>query len=44
MFVGVAHLSRSLVKKIQETQLELEHDEKGLKCVTLAALCHDLGM
>ncbi|PKY38250.1 HD phosphohydrolase domain-containing protein [Rhizophagus irregularis] len=41
--LGVAHLSRSLVKRIQETQPELEHDENGLKCVTLAALCHDLG-
>ncbi|RIA96134.1 hypothetical protein C1645_815822 [Glomus cerebriforme] len=41
--LGVAHLAYSLVKRIHETQPELEHIEKDLKCVTLAALCHDLG-
>ncbi|CAB4413906.1 unnamed protein product [Rhizophagus irregularis] len=34
--LGVAHLAHSLAKRIG-------CDEKDLKCVTLAALCHDLG-
>ncbi|POG63503.1 uncharacterized protein OCT59_023760 [Rhizophagus irregularis] len=41
--LGVAHLAHSLVKRIRESQPNLGCSEKDLKCVTLAALCHDLG-
>ncbi|GES92426.1 HD phosphohydrolase domain-containing protein [Rhizophagus clarus] len=41
--LGVAYLARSLVKRISEKQPELKCNKKDLKCVTLAALCHDLG-
>ncbi|CAB5208884.1 unnamed protein product [Rhizophagus irregularis] len=40
--IGVAHLAYSLVKGLQDRQPDLEV-EKDLECVTLAALCHDLG-
>ncbi|RIA97929.1 HD phosphohydrolase domain-containing protein [Glomus cerebriforme] len=40
--LGVAHLAHSLVKRFQDTQPNLKV-EKDLECVTLAALCHDLG-
>ncbi|RIA99444.1 hypothetical protein C1645_747297 [Glomus cerebriforme] len=46
--LGVAHLANSLVTRIYETHKQpelpkLEYNERDLKCVTLAALCHDLG-
>ena len=41
--LGVAHLAHSLVKRFQDTQPNLRV-EKDLECVTLAALCHDLGI
>ncbi|CAB5203061.1 unnamed protein product [Rhizophagus irregularis] len=41
--LGVAYLAHSLVKRIRETQHDLGCSDKDLKCVTLAALCHDLG-
>jgi len=40
--IGVAHLAHSLVKRLQDMQPALVV-EKDLECVTLAALCHDLG-
>lgn len=40
--IGVAHLAYSLVKGLQDRQPDLKV-EKDLECVTLAALCHDLG-
>ena len=40
--LGVAHLAHSLVKRVHDKQPELKV-EKDLECVTLAALCHDLG-
>ncbi|CAG8823722.1 483_t:CDS:2, partial [Gigaspora margarita] len=41
--LGTAHLAYTLTKKLQEQQGENNNDERNLKCVTLAALCHDLG-
>ncbi|CAG8837147.1 3901_t:CDS:10, partial [Gigaspora margarita] len=41
--LGTAHLAYTLTKKLQGQQAETNNDERNLKCVTLAALCHDLG-
>ncbi|CAG8692659.1 27148_t:CDS:2 [Dentiscutata erythropus] len=40
--LGTAHLAYTLTKKLLE-QPGVERVEKDLECVTLAALCHDLG-
>ncbi|CAG8494845.1 12102_t:CDS:10 [Funneliformis caledonium] len=40
--LGTAYLANTLVKRIQVTQPNYKV-EKDLECVTLAALCHDLG-
>ncbi|CAG8786411.1 8668_t:CDS:2, partial [Dentiscutata erythropus] len=43
--LGTAHLAYTLTKKLQFQVCEnySEYDLRNLKCVTLAALCHDLG-
>ncbi|CAG8561091.1 13894_t:CDS:10, partial [Racocetra fulgida] len=41
--LGTAHLAYTLTKRLQEQQGKNVDDERNLKCVTLAALCHDLG-
>ncbi|XP_025076298.1 deoxynucleoside triphosphate triphosphohydrolase SAMHD1-like [Pomacea canaliculata] len=40
--IGVYHLARKLVKKLQERHPE-NIDNKDVLCVEIAALCHDLG-
>ncbi|CAG8806695.1 7176_t:CDS:2, partial [Racocetra persica] len=40
--LGTAHLAYTLTKRLQEQQGKNVDDERNLKCVTLAALCHDL--
>ncbi|CAG8674643.1 3349_t:CDS:2, partial [Racocetra fulgida] len=40
--LGTAHLAYTLTKKLQD-QPGIETSDRDLKCVTLAALCHDLG-
>ena len=42
-FVGVAHLARTFVRKLQAQQSELQITEVDCLCVELAGLCHDLG-
>lgn len=41
--LGVAFLAQKFVKTLQDKQPELEVSSRDLLCVTLAALCHDLG-
>ncbi|KAF0526940.1 HD phosphohydrolase domain-containing protein [Gigaspora margarita] len=41
--LGTAYLAYNLTKRLQEQQGKNNDDERNLKCVTLAALCHDLG-
>ena len=41
--VGVAHLARTFVRKLQAQQSELQITEVDCLCVELAGLCHDLG-
>ncbi|CAG8694161.1 27080_t:CDS:2, partial [Dentiscutata erythropus] len=41
--LGTAHLAYTLTKRLQEQQGKNDDDDRNLKCVTLAALCHDLG-
>ncbi|KAF0521644.1 HD phosphohydrolase domain-containing protein [Gigaspora margarita] len=40
--LGTAHLAYTLTKKLYE-QKGISKQDKDLECVTLAALCHDLG-
>ncbi|KAF0458944.1 HD phosphohydrolase domain-containing protein [Gigaspora margarita] len=40
--LGTAHLAYTLTKRLQEQQ-GIEKSDHDLECVTLAALCHDLG-
>ena len=40
--LGVAHLARKFVDHLH-TQYPSKLDEKDVKCVELAGLCHDLG-
>ncbi|CAG8548474.1 13216_t:CDS:2 [Cetraspora pellucida] len=40
--LGTAHLAYTLTKRLQE-QSGVEKSDHDLECVTLAALCHDLG-
>ncbi|CAG8528970.1 4887_t:CDS:10 [Cetraspora pellucida] len=40
--LGTAHLAYTLTKRLQE-QSGIEKSDNDLECVTLAALCHDLG-
>ena len=41
--IGVAYLAFRMVSSISERQPELHISSKDILCVTLAALCHDLG-
>lgn len=41
--LGVAHLARTFVRKLQTQQPELRISEVDALCVELAGLCHDLG-
>ncbi|CAG8821510.1 34740_t:CDS:10, partial [Gigaspora margarita] len=41
--LGTAYLAYNLTKRLQEQQGKNNYDERNLKCVTLAALCHGLG-
>ncbi|CAG8433581.1 10901_t:CDS:10 [Diversispora eburnea] len=41
--LGTGHLAYNLVNRIHRQQPGLDSSETDLKCVTLAALCHDLG-
>mmetsp|Transcript_1599 Transcript_1599/g.3568 ORF Transcript_1599/g.3568 Transcript_1599/m.3568 type:complete len:798 (+) Transcript_1599:132-2525(+) len=41
--LGVAHLAKKLCEAIAERQPNLHTTKKDILCVTLAALCHDLG-
>jgi deoxynucleoside triphosphate triphosphohydrolase SAMHD1 len=41
--VGVAHLAFRMVSSISERQPELGITSRDILCVTLAALCHDIG-
>ncbi|KAF0526937.1 HD phosphohydrolase domain-containing protein [Gigaspora margarita] len=41
--LGTAHLAYNLTKRLQEQQEKNDDDDCNLKCVTLDALCHDLG-
>ncbi|KAJ1678775.1 SAM domain and HD, partial [Spiromyces aspiralis] len=40
--LGVSHLARQMVQQLCEKQPELEIDERDVRCITLAGLCHDL--
>ena len=42
-YLGVAHLARTFVRKLQTQQPELRISEVDALCVELAGLCHDLG-
>lgn len=41
--IGVSYLANNLVSRLAESQPELGIDERDIRCVTLAGLCHDLG-
>ncbi|RKO86609.1 hypothetical protein BDK51DRAFT_14666, partial [Blyttiomyces helicus] len=41
--LGVCHLASMFVEHLRRIQPELGIDESDIKCVRLAALCHDLG-
>lgn len=41
--VGVAHLARTFVRRLQTNQPELDITEVDALCVEIAGLCHDLG-
>ncbi|CAG8447978.1 353_t:CDS:10 [Acaulospora morrowiae] len=41
--LGTAHLANSLVKRLFDQQQHEQISSDDIKCVTLAALCHDLG-
>ncbi|CAG8731083.1 2383_t:CDS:10 [Dentiscutata erythropus] len=43
IITGTAHLAYTLTKRLQEQKGKSDDDDRNLKCVTLAALCHDLG-
>lgn len=41
--IGVAHLAKRMVERIQKRQPQLNITDKDVLCVKLAGLCHDLG-
>jgi len=41
--LGVMHLANKVVKKLKDTQPELNITNNDVLCVKVAALCHDLG-
>ena len=41
--IGVCHLASEMVESIRSKQPELSISDSDVKCVKLAALCHDLG-
>lgn len=41
--LGVSHLAGNLIKKLSESQPELDITPDDMLCVKLAGLCHDLG-
>jgi HD superfamily phosphohydrolase len=43
MFTGTAYLARCMVTHLKDSQPNLNIDDRDVKCVELAGLCHDLG-
>ena len=40
---GVCHLADEQVRKIRDTQEELDITNSDIMCVNVAAICHDIG-
>lgn len=41
--IGTSYLAREVVEGLAQRQPELNIDDRDIRCVTLAGLCHDLG-